>query len=263
MLHARARSRHDEQGVHHTDTWQSVLIHIPSTDLDSVLFAALTTHLLQGLRCRSNSRWAVNSRLYIQPPDHQQLVREQRLVYTAHHQGIPDTAPPVQLQSRQLYLVVADHLPKLYSLATFSDMSRMDEAVPVEGDQELGNIIAKLKNLWTPRQSAVIEGTEYSKKQTIIRLGLVSVGASPRGMLIHLKIPQVEGIAMCNTPSGLSASANSLIQGIQKCIAQVRLDLPMSIHSDKDMNTKSSAELTDELKEVALIVRILRLKTIL
>ncbi|KAK5672910.1 hypothetical protein QVD99_000394 [Batrachochytrium dendrobatidis] len=250
-----------------TSVGHNVMLHIPSTELDSTILTKLSLHFQKDMRFTPAGRWTVNSRLYIQSPQHQQLMQEQQQLFHAHHRNNnSDTETPkipVQLQSRQLYVVVADHLPKLYSIVTFAEIDRMDQVVPVEGNKELGNIIAKLKNLWTSRQSAVIEGTEFVKMDTIIRFGLVNVGASTRGIVIYLQVAAKQDSNASETPPQPYSDVSFLLKEIYNCVASVKSNLISTIHTSSFSTNDNDALLSPALQEIRLIVQVLRLQSIL
>ncbi|KAJ2032088.1 hypothetical protein GGI08_009309 [Coemansia sp. S2] len=58
--------------------------------------------------------------------------------------------------------------------------------VVVEAEPEMESIVLRLKNLWTPRQTARIEGYSYEGDDWIIRTGNMMVGTSYKGLIIEI-----------------------------------------------------------------------------
>ncbi|KAI9205334.1 uncharacterized protein BJ171DRAFT_501800 [Polychytrium aggregatum] len=73
----------------------------------------------------------------------------------------------------------------------------------VEGSFELQLILGKLKNIWTLRQMAKIEGQTYKTGEYVVSIGVVEMGSSPHAVLIEIEhtsatnnacLPQIHGL---------------------------------------------------------------------
>ncbi|KAJ1840616.1 hypothetical protein LPJ70_004574 [Coemansia sp. RSA 2708] len=58
--------------------------------------------------------------------------------------------------------------------------------VVVETEPEMESVVVRLKNLWTPRQTARIEGYSYEGDDWVIRTGNLMVGTSYKGLIIEI-----------------------------------------------------------------------------
>ncbi|KAI8918896.1 hypothetical protein BC831DRAFT_473335 [Entophlyctis helioformis] len=207
----------------------AIILFLASTETDSALYAALTSHLLTPMQFQpAPSRWLVQTRLFIQPQKQQLLQRSQVEQFQKQQSQLQQHQTQSQqyqdayeayvsmLQPRVLYVLTADHLPKAYSLAAMADRAKNVEPVLVEAERELLHVLSKLKNLWTSRQTASIEGAQFVKNKTVVRVGLASVGASPRGILIH--ISSTSSSSTDDAASTLNDDEAAIMAKIQDCI---------------------------------------------
>ncbi|KAL2918995.1 hypothetical protein HK105_201265 [Polyrhizophydium stewartii] len=218
------------------------ILFVPSTERDSAVYAALTAHLRTTLAHQHTRRWLVSCRLFIQQ-------RQQ----SAAAGGAGTPLPP-----RVLYMLSAEHhQPRVHSLVVLADRSRFAETAVVEGGRELGSILAKLKNMWTPRQTAVIEGGEFVRGGVAVRVGLASVGSSPRGILVHLQ-PMDRSSQQRDTSAldVLAADLQRCIAGTQPSPAPIEIELDAAEYASGSRAGPAAAE-------ALLVVKSLRSQSVL
>nr|KAJ3422864.1 hypothetical protein HK105_005886 [Polyrhizophydium stewartii] len=162
------------------------------------------------------------------------------------------------LPPRVLYMLSAEHhQPRVHSLVVLADRSRFAETAVVEGGRELGSILAKLKNMWTPRQTAVIEGGEFVRGGVAVRVGLASVGSSPRGILVHLQ-PMDRSSQQRDTSAldVLAADLQRCIAGTQPSPAPIEIELDAAEYASGSRAGPAAAE-------ALLVVKSLRSQSVL
>ncbi|KAJ2362194.1 hypothetical protein H4S02_011450 [Coemansia sp. RSA 2611] len=130
----------------------------------------LQERLLRGLRASLKGRWSMDTKLFHSPYNFVQ------------HQNIkvpPLTAPRGTASDQSMYLVVrGSSRRQFYVMAS--------NRVVVEAEPEMESIVLRLKNLWTPRQTARVEGYTYEGDDWIIRTGNMMVGTSYKGLIIEI-----------------------------------------------------------------------------
>ncbi|KAJ2659104.1 hypothetical protein IW148_004397 [Coemansia sp. RSA 1199] len=134
----------------------------------------LQERLLRGLRATLRGRWSMDTKLYHSPynfVDHQHLK-----VSTANAQPARGTA-----SDQSIYLVVRGHGASRRQYFVLAS-----NRVVVETEPEMESILVRLKNLWTPRQTARIEGYSYEGDDWVIRTGNLMVGTSYKGLIIEI-----------------------------------------------------------------------------
>ncbi|KAJ3123059.1 hypothetical protein HK098_002242 [Nowakowskiella sp. JEL0407] len=65
----------------------------------------------------------------------------------------------------------------------------------VEAGKDLGLVIAKMKNLWIPRQTAYVEGSVFQINEFKIRIGLVRVGSTSSGILVIAELDNDDSVS--------------------------------------------------------------------
>ncbi|KAJ3278579.1 hypothetical protein HK104_002209 [Borealophlyctis nickersoniae] len=119
------------------------------------------------------------------------------------------------LQSKLLYLLKFEHVhDKVYSFAT--EPATMGKGVVVEADRDLELLLVKMKNLWTYRQSATVEGFAFELGDFALRVGTVKVGSASRGLLIqaeHLRSTGPSSSSIQPLSALIRLAAGGLLEG--------------------------------------------------
>ncbi|KAJ1957227.1 hypothetical protein EC988_000939, partial [Linderina pennispora] len=124
----------------------------------------LQERLLRGLRASLKGRWSLDTRLFRSPHNYLEL---QNIKV-----GTPSGDAAVPLENRgtasdkSMYLVVRGQ-----GAARRQFIVMASNRVVVEAEPEMESILLRLKNLWTPRQSARIEGYSYEGDDWVIHIG--------------------------------------------------------------------------------------------
>ncbi|KAJ2862326.1 hypothetical protein GGH94_004336 [Coemansia aciculifera] len=132
----------------------------------------LQERLLRGLRASLKGRWSMDTKLFHSPYN---FVQHQNI-------KVPTlTAPRGTASDQSMYLVIRGQgtsRRQFYVMAS--------NRVVVEAEPEMESIVLRLKNLWTPRQTARVEGYSYEGDDWIIRTGNMMVGTSYKGLIIEI-----------------------------------------------------------------------------
>ncbi|KAI9505457.1 hypothetical protein GGI25_001038 [Coemansia spiralis] len=134
----------------------------------------LQERLLRGLRATLKGRWSMDTRLFHSPHN---FVEQQNI-------KLPDTArlePRGTASDQSLYLVVRSQGTLRRHFFVMAS-----NRVVVEAEPEMESMVLRLKNLWTPRQAARIEGYTYEGDDWVIRTGNLMVGTSYKGLVIEI-----------------------------------------------------------------------------
>ncbi|KAJ2161773.1 hypothetical protein GGF46_001192 [Coemansia sp. RSA 552] len=136
----------------------------------------LQDRLLRGLRATLRGRWSMDTKLFHSPHNFTEL--QNLKVSSAGRQpaGAPGTA-----SDQSMYMVVRGQGA---SRRQFFVMA--SNRVVVETEPEMESMVLRLKNLWTPRQMARIEGYSYEGDDWVIRTGNLMVGTSYKGLIIEI-----------------------------------------------------------------------------
>ncbi|KAJ2053362.1 hypothetical protein GGI13_007232 [Coemansia sp. RSA 455] len=132
----------------------------------------LQERLLRGLRASLKGRWSMDTKLFHSPYN---FVQHQNIKVPAL------TAPRGTASDQSMYLVIRGQgtsRRQFYVMAS--------NRVVVEAEPEMESIVLRLKNLWTPRQTARVEGYSYEGDDWIIRTGNMMVGTSYKGLIIEI-----------------------------------------------------------------------------
>ncbi|KAJ2745292.1 hypothetical protein GGI20_002270 [Coemansia sp. BCRC 34301] len=135
----------------------------------------LQERLLRGLRASLKGRWSMDTKLFHSPHN---FVERQNIKVSSP--GLVATARGTA-SDQSMYLVVRGQGPtrrQFYVMAS--------NRVVVEAEPEMESVVLRLKNLWTPRQTARIEGYSYEGDDWVIRTGNMMVGTSYKGLIIEI-----------------------------------------------------------------------------
>ncbi|KAJ2349803.1 hypothetical protein IWW50_007131 [Coemansia erecta] len=135
----------------------------------------LQERLLRGLRATLRGRWSMDTKLYHSPYNfvEQQNIKIDGATAQAQHRGTAS--------DQSMYLVVRGQ-----GAARRQYFVMASNRVVVETEPEMESMVARLKNLWTPRQTARIEGYSYEGDDWVIRTGNMMVGTSYKGLIIEI-----------------------------------------------------------------------------
>ncbi|KAI8320302.1 hypothetical protein GQ54DRAFT_222014 [Martensiomyces pterosporus] len=136
----------------------------------------LQERLLRGLRASLKGRWSMDTKLYRSSHSYIDL---QTLKVGSPTPVRPEGRGTASDQS--MYVVVRGQ-----GSARRQYIVMASNRVVVETEPEMENILLRLKNLWTPRQSARIEGYSYEGDDWVIRIGNMMVGTSYKGLVIEI-----------------------------------------------------------------------------
>ncbi|KAJ2762133.1 hypothetical protein IWQ56_005112, partial [Coemansia nantahalensis] len=137
----------------------------------------LQERLLRGLRATLRERWTMDAKLFHSPHD---FVKLQGLKVTGADAPQP-AAPRGTASNQSMYVVVRGQ-----GAARRHYYVMASNRVVVEAEPEMDSIVTRLRNLWTPRQTARIEGYTYEGDDWIIRTGNLMVGTSYKGLVIEI-----------------------------------------------------------------------------
>lgn len=113
---------------------------------------------------------------------------------------LPTELAAHSLNNPSLYLLTSDHFSNTYSLAIPQDMAFSEDMI-IESTPDLRLILLKLKNLWTLRQTASIECTIFETTSgSLITVGMLSIGASSRGIIVILKKREIQRFLNISIP---------------------------------------------------------------
>ncbi|KAJ1801485.1 hypothetical protein LPJ59_000246 [Coemansia sp. RSA 2399] len=136
----------------------------------------LQERLLRGLRANLQGRWSMDTKLFHSPHN---FVEQQNIKLPSENIRRAESRGTASDQS--MYLVVRGQgasRRQFYVMAS----NRM----VVETEPEMESVVLRLKNLWTPRQAARIEGYSYEGDDWVIRTGNLMVGTSYKGLVIEI-----------------------------------------------------------------------------
>ncbi|KAJ2722461.1 hypothetical protein GGI07_003296 [Coemansia sp. Benny D115] len=133
----------------------------------------LQERLLRGLRASLKGRWSMDTRLFHSPHN---FVELQNLKVSDRHSESQGTA-----SDQSMYLVSRGQGAQRRQYFVMAS-----NRVVVETEPEMESIVLRLKNLWSARQSARIEGYSYEGDDWIIRTGNLMVGTSYKGLVIEI-----------------------------------------------------------------------------
>ncbi|KAJ1771428.1 hypothetical protein IW140_003220 [Coemansia sp. RSA 1813] len=136
----------------------------------------LQERLLRGLRANLKGRWSMDTKLFHSPHN---FVEQQNIKLPSENIRRAESRGTASDQS--MYLVVRGQgasRRQFYVMAS----NRM----VVETEPEMESVVLRLKNLWTPRQAARIEGYSYEGDDWVIRTGNLMVGTSYKGLVIEI-----------------------------------------------------------------------------
>ncbi|KAJ2550312.1 hypothetical protein EV175_004117 [Coemansia sp. RSA 1933] len=136
----------------------------------------LQERLLRGLRANLKGRWSMDTKLFHSPHNY---VDQQNIKLPSENIRRAESRGTASDQS--MYLVVRGQgasRRQFYVMAS----NRM----VVETEPEMESVVLRLKNLWTPRQAARIEGYSYEGDDWVIRTGNLMVGTSYKGLVIEI-----------------------------------------------------------------------------
>ncbi|KAJ2309721.1 hypothetical protein H4R23_002997 [Coemansia sp. Cherry 401B] len=135
----------------------------------------LQERLLRGLRATLRGRWSMDTKLY--HSQHNFVERQQlKVADTPAHTRTRGTA-----SDQSMYLVVRGQGASRRQYFVMAS-----NRVVVETEPEMESVVVRLKNLWTPRQTARIEGYSYEGDDWVIRTGNLMVGTSYKGLIIEI-----------------------------------------------------------------------------
>ncbi|KAI9468345.1 hypothetical protein LPJ78_002561 [Coemansia sp. RSA 989] len=136
----------------------------------------LQERLLRGLRAQLRGRWSMDTKLFHSPYS---FVDLQNLKVSDASTKQPAARGTASDQS--MYMVVRGQ-----GTAKRQFFVMASNRVVIETEPEMESIVVRLKNLWTPRQTARIEGYSYEGDDWIIRTGNLMVGTSYKGLIIEI-----------------------------------------------------------------------------
>ncbi|PIA13231.1 hypothetical protein COEREDRAFT_83645 [Coemansia reversa NRRL 1564] len=136
----------------------------------------LQERLLRGLRASLRGRWSMDIRLFHSPHN---FVELQQLKVASVDSSQPATRGTASDQS--MYLVARGQ-----GAARRQYFVMASNRVVIETEPEMESMVLRLKNLWTPRQTARIEGYSYEGNDWVIRTGNLMVGTSYKGLIIEI-----------------------------------------------------------------------------
>ncbi|ORX65971.1 hypothetical protein DL89DRAFT_295825 [Linderina pennispora] len=155
----------------------------------------LQERLLRGLRASLKGRWSLDTRLFRSPHNYLEL------------QNIKNRGTA---SDKSMYLVVRGQ-----GAARRQFIVMASNRVVVEAEPEMESILLRLKNLWTPRQSARIEGYSYEGDDWVIHIGNMMVGTSYKGLVIEINyLP-------CSNPDQTYGLMRELLMMILPADAQI------------------------------------------
>ncbi|KAJ1723971.1 hypothetical protein LPJ53_001727 [Coemansia erecta] len=137
----------------------------------------LQERLLRGLRANLKGRWSMDTRLFHSPHN---FVSVQGLKVTSDT-DTQQTEARGTASDQSMYLVARGQGAQRRQFFVMAS-----NRVVVETEPEMESIVLRLKNLWTPRQSARIEGYSYEGDDWVIRTGNLMVGTSYKGLIIEI-----------------------------------------------------------------------------
>eukprot|EP00842_Homolaphlyctis_polyrhiza_P005814 jgi/Hompol1/6233/HPOL_004914-RA len=175
---------------------------------------------------------------------------------------------------------------------TMVDRSHFSTAksVLVRGTPALSALVARMRNVWLPRQTAAIDGIQLRRNHLCVRIGRVSIGASPRGIFIQLVSVGGRHVdlhprsqtdldpdqttsrigATLDTDAESDAAAleiDSIVADLKQCVAEILPELPLAEYShdanEQAMLHELAAQGQTGNAEVHLMIKALRFQSIL